>query len=154
MSLSSYDIARWIREQTLRLLVPLPDAVALFGSFTRENLLKESDVDLLLIGDRIPTKPYERSQWVHPLLDAWRKWRLTEGEERTLSPLILSRRGWVDSVGLRLSLADHLWILYDDGLISSTINETREWLRQGRWERKTSRDGGWLWIPREVRESA
>lgn len=154
MSLERYSVARWILEHALRSLVPLPDSIALFGSFSRDDLHKESDVDLLLVGDGIPVKPYDRSKWVHPLLNAWREEGPSQEKKRPLSPLILSRKGWVESVGLRLSLSEHLWILYDDGLLSSTLSETRDWIRQGLWDRRPSRDGGWLWVPKQPSKGA
>lgn len=144
-----FMVGNWIHNN-IGLLDPSPRAVALFGSAVRGTDRPESDIDLLLIGNQIPVKPFERTQWVYPLLEAWRKESpALLGAQRTLSPLLLSEKGWLDSVGLRLSLADEAWVLVDDGFLSSSLAEARAWIRDGLWSRKALSDGGWFWIPQK-----
>lgn len=133
---------------------PFPESVALFGSFVSATLHPDSDIDILLIGDSIPRKPFEKAVWLMPLVEKWREVQSKEflSFPRVLSPLTLSRQGLLDSVGLRLSLATQCWILTDSGFLSSALNEATRWLSEGKWKRQPLEHGGWVWMP--FKESA
>ncbi len=143
------EITAWLRDEILASLSPRPRSIAIFGSFAAGTLHEASDIDLLLAGDRIPRKPYERSRWFFPIHEKWQNLRISRFPfaPRTLSPLILSEKGWLESIGLRLSLSGCTWTLYDDGWLSTSLNESEEWIRKGLWHKETLKHGGWVWIP-------
>ncbi len=145
----TFETARWLRDTTLQLLDPQPASLALFGSFAKGNWTAESDLDLLVVSDT-PRLPYDRTLWISPLLKAWRTRVANQDPKIPLSPLFLSKAGLENSIGLRLSLSDHAWILWDDGYLSAQLHEASDQIRKGLWWRKDLPDGGWLWVPKGV----
>ncbi|OFZ82128.1 MAG: hypothetical protein A2583_07365 [Bdellovibrionales bacterium RIFOXYD1_FULL_53_11] len=145
-----FDAASAIRDMALNLLNPKPDVVAIFGSFASNSLHSDSDIDLLFVGDSIPRKPYDRSKWIIPLIDEWRRIQPERFPTlpRVVSPMILSKEGIINSTGLRLSMCNQSLILFDSGLLSSLLNEASEWIRAGEWKRRNLPHGGWAWIPK------
>lgn len=141
-------VCAWLRDEALRLLRPVPRAIAVFGSFAGGTLRSESDIDLLLVGDSIPRSPAGRTRWFLPLSDHWRAERPWQEAPVGLSPLFLTEKGWRESIGLRLSLSERCWILFDDGTLSMGIAEARAAIHRGDWSRRLLPDGGWAWIPR------
>ncbi len=99
-----HQAAAWIRDRVMTSNLN-PRCVALFGSVVRSSWKPESDFDLLLIGDRIPRRPFERGDLFGPISTEWRAHPLFKSLPRALSPLYLSEQGWLDSSGLRLSLS-------------------------------------------------
>ncbi len=142
-------VCQWIQEQANQLLLPRPRCIAIFGSFASGALRETSDIDILLIGDSIPRSPYERSQWFLPFNQAWRRQRPHPQAPQSCSPLMTSEAGWLGSLGLRLSLSENCWILMDDGFLSDSLREAREWIHQGLWHKRLLSKGGWMWIPRD-----
>lgn len=143
-----YNMADWIRRATLA-LSSRPRSLAIFGSFATENWRQAHDVDLLIVGDSIPRRPSERSAYIQPVVSEWRR---KVAQERlpvppTLSPLFLSEQGWVGSFGLRLSLSEKSWILWDDGFLSDSLEEARKWRSDGKWRKQPIPSGGFFWIP-------
>ncbi len=146
-----FTVAAEIREIANRFLSPKPRSLAIFGSFAGGSLHETSDIDILLIGDDIPHKPYDKTTWFSPLREHWRATQkaLYPTCPKALSPLVLPSSAWMDSIGLRLSLSSSCWVLWDDGVISFALEEARAWIRSGRWRKKDLPRGGWVWIPKE-----
>lgn len=146
-----YKVAAWLRDACLQELKPNPRSIAIFGSFAGRALRKESDIDLLIVGDSIPKKPFARAKWFNPV----RK-KFIEEHKRfysecptILSPVFISERGWTDAVSLRLSVSQEGWTLWDDGFLSESLVEAARWIRVGTWERVDAQSGGWFWIKKE-----
>ena len=144
-----YGASLLIRDKILECLHPRPRAIALFGSFARGQLHAASDIDVLLIGDEIPKKPYDRAVWFHPVSTSWDACSAGFGLKHSLSPLFVSSEGWLNSMGLRLSLCEQLLILLDDGFLSDSMHESRKEIYEKKWIRRETEDGGWLWFPME-----
>jgi len=125
--------------------------LAIFGSFVTQSLGPDSDIDLLILSDDLPVPAYDRSCWVRPLISKWREVQKAEFPNfpRVLSPLMISSSGFGASTGLRLSLSQNAWILWDDGYLSSLLSESNQWIQSGKWERRNLAHGGWVWIPKE-----
>ncbi|MGK5088312.1 nucleotidyltransferase domain-containing protein [Bdellovibrionota bacterium FG-2] len=140
----------WLRDHALSLLNPRPRCLAVFGSFSAGTLHAESDFDVLVIGDQIPKRPFARTQWFFPLAELWRSNRPDPTAPFSIAPLFISEAGWRGSIGLRLSLAQNCWILWDDGFLSESLEESRKWINNGDYHKKTTPDGGWMWIPRGI----
>lgn len=140
--------AGWVRQKAQELLNPQPRCLALFGSFPKGTFTADSDIDILLVGDDIPRKPYERTLWVSPLVRAIRHQINLPWMPKAVAPLLLTEKGWLDSIGLRLSLSSHAWILLDDGFLSASLLDSADAIRRGDWVRRGLSDGGWLWIPK------
>lgn len=140
----------WIRDYALKALTPLPRSLAVFGSFVRGDMGPVSDIDVLCVGNAIPRRPFQRTEWFFSLSNAWRHYGEPSAlRKHPISPVYLTCDGWSNSIGLRLSLCHEAWILWDDGLLSVTLEESRRLIERGDWSRKDTADGGWLWIPKE-----
>jgi predicted nucleotidyltransferase len=140
--------ADWLRKQLL-VLSPVPRSIALFGSFTTPQWKDAGDVDLLIVGNNLPRRPSERSAYIQPVVSKWRRF-VAENQKvypQTLSPLFLSEQGWLGSIGMRLSLSECSWILWDDGFLNESIEECRRLRDQGKWRKQTIASGGFFWIP-------
>ncbi|PWU21112.1 MAG: hypothetical protein C5B49_03095 [Bdellovibrio sp.] len=150
MEADRFSLAAQIRDLCLLHLNPRPRSIAIFGSFAGGVLHETSDIDLLLIGDSIPRKPFQRAQWFLPVRLAFQKEAATQFSAfpSILSPVFLSEEGWREAVGLRLSLSQQAWILWDDGTLSSTLSESAGWIASGLWRREDVVSGGWFWIPK------
>lgn len=140
-----YAASAWLRTEILK-LSPKPRSVAIFGSFAR-GCGSANDLDILLVGDGIPRRPFERAKWSTALIRDWHDYANAHNFPKGLSPLILSEQGWLDSVGLRLSLSEDALILWDDGFLGVSLSESREWIGKGVWHKRQLNDGGWIWIP-------
>ena len=127
-----------------------PRCIAVFGSFARGDYKAESDLDLLLIGDQLPRRPFARGAAFGPISTDWRTHPDFSSFPKALSPFYISEKGWLESSGLRLSLSTEAWILHDDGLLGQSLAEARSWVAQGLWFKKPLSDGGWLWVPKGV----
>lgn len=145
------DVAAWIRDACIHNLRPLPRSVAIFGSFAGGGLEPESDIDLLLIGNEIPKKPFEKARWFNPLrkLFVEEHDKMFPGLPSVLTPVFMSEQGWIDAEGLRLSVSQRSWILWDDGFLSQSLLEASDWIRMGRWRKEETASGGWFWVPGE-----
>lgn len=141
--------ARWICEESLNLLSPTPASIALFGSSVSGTLHESSDIDLLIVSDVLPSRPYDRSIWIDPVVRAWRGAQKIRFKHlpRVLSALLISKAGFNDSLGLRLSLSQHCMILHDDGFLEESLKEAKKWVLDGKWTRRDLKHGGWAWIP-------
>jgi predicted nucleotidyltransferase len=149
---SADDWARLVRffaEKTSE-LQPSPTSVAIFGSGASQSWHADSDLDLLVLSKDLPSKPFERTQWIAPLLKTWRAERSQSFSmfPRTLSPLLLKPADFTQSLGLRLSTSQKNIIILDDSFLMHSLEEARSWINTGAWTRKDLRHGGWLWVPK------
>lgn len=145
-----FQLASWLRDNALKLLLPRPRSLAIFGSFAGGVINPQSDIDLLLIGDDIPKRPLARAHWFNPLRREFSNiGHQFPGLPEVLSPVYFSENGWNDTIGLKLSISQQSWILFDDGYLSQSLRETSELISQKKWIREDVPTGGWFWIPRD-----
>lgn len=135
-------------------LMPLPDSIVLFGSFVSGTTHECSDIDLLIVGNQIPFRPFDRAVWVRPVIESWRAQQKIEFPNfpRVLSILSLSKDGFRNSLGLTLSLSQQAWILRDNGLFSCQLDRARSLIQAGQWQRRDLKHGGWMWVPSKEQE--
>ena len=149
-------LAAWIRDCCAHKLSPRPRCVALFGSFCGGQLGPESDIDLLLIGDQMPSRSYQRALYLEPVRKAFSHEQANAFPNlpAIISPLFLTEKSWIDAVGLRLSASQQAWIVQDDGFLSESLEEACKWIRTGEWTREDVTTGGWFWVPKQSKGGA
>jgi predicted nucleotidyltransferase len=145
-----FELARWLGDSSLDQLKPVPRSIAIFGSFAGGILTPVSDIDLLLIGDQIPKKPFDRAKWFNPLRKAFVDHRDQSFPDlpEILSSVTMTEKSWIDAIGLQLSVCQNAWILRDDGFLSHSLAEASRSIARGDWTREDVSTGGWFWVPR------
>ncbi len=138
-------------------------SLALYGSVARGTAKPISDIDFLIIGEKVPEPYHQRVKMVLPVLNTIEQSSIyQEMESRGYLPqirfVIYSKEEARETRPLFIDLVEDAVILFDDGFLQGKLEEIRQRMRELGSRRVYLPDGTWYWdlkpdlVPGEVFE--
>ena len=151
---------RKVQDEVNRLLHKLVEAlkerfgeelvsVVLFGSFARGDFHERSDIDLLIVIEKLPQSQFKRSRLfdeaAEKLMDGFKLLR-EMGYLCQFMPIMKSREEAAYHSPIYLDMVEEGMILYDKGgFFKSVLEEIRQRLKELGAKRRFLKGGGWYW---------
>ena len=124
-------------------------SIVLYGSIARGKALPESDIDLLVVAEGLPSSYSERVKWLRNILRGIEEFRIELWRSKGLYPLIdiiaLTPEEAKVSHPIYLDMIEDAIILFDRGIIKEKLREVKERLRALGARRVETPSGGWYW---------
>lgn len=124
-------------------------SLAVFGSVAAGTMRTDSDIDILLVADRLPDgrlRRVEEFESVESLLRTRLVAAAAHGIHTRLAPIFKTRAELEHGSPILLDMTEHVRILFDrDGTLARRLDRLRQRLAE-LGSRKVYRDGGYYWL--------